>query len=569
LETKLEVVTEEYKVWREHSPITLANVYGANIHEVEVQRLHERLSALNFENIRLQAQLESLEEDPIAGQRDMLNLIIAQIDSRAFSSTSSLRVGDNSIDGLERAPKELIPFKVDELALLDKYGPHHPQVVAMRERIRLVERMLTPNEKTADNYFELHLESLRKTIKINEQEIAQISDWHERELAAAKAMGKIEVTDETYSAEIDRMSRFFYAVVGRLEEIDLFQGQRGSDVKIVNRPSAAGQVAPDLIRVMLVSTVLSLFAALGLAFVINEADRRFLSPNEVREDFGVSVVGHIPRFSESESDKSSSELATLKNPNGAVAEAYRAVRTAIYFNARGGGKRVIQITSPTPADGKTTLAANLAISVAQSGKSVLLIDGDFRRPRCHRLFDVPNELGAASILEGKAEWMDAVQSVGIENLSLLTCGERPKYPSELLASQRFGELLDFVREKFDLVIIDSPPVLVVSDALNIAARADAVLVVIKLTKTVRHAGRQALDALQEVGTKVLGVVVNGVGGDQSFASNNYSQYRYRYGQPYGYDNGYRYKESGGYGSTDDELEPENAHRNKRSQKQRT
>ncbi len=544
---QLEQVQGEYKAWRDNRSPIVVDENGLNLHEAQALRMRERLMELNLENTKLAAQIESLESDPEAGRRDVLNLIIETIGSAAGN------LGEELVEDDGVAPKELIPLKLQEFELVDRFGSEHPKVLAIRKKIRLVERLLTPNEKEEVDYFKLYLDSLRKTVDINEQEIASIKMLYDEELLEAKSLGNDEITALEYQDQIERISRFHDAVVGRLEEIDLFKNRKSSDVQAVNRPSAGIQVAPELARVMLVSGVLGLFAGLGLAFLVDEVDRRFHSPEEIREDFGVPVVGHIPVIA---AGKSARQLPSLEDPSGAIAEAYRAVRTAIYFNARGGGQRVIQVTSPSPGDGKTTLVANLAVSIANSGKSVLLIDADFRRPRCHRVFGVGNEVGMSCVLDGKVEWTEAVQSTAAPNLSLLTCGERPQNPSELLASQRFGEFVEFIQQKYDLVIIDTPPVLVVTDALNVAARADAVLMVLRLTKTARHAGRQALDALEEVGTKILGIVVNQVGGNHSYGSNNYSAYKYRYGNAYGYANGYRYKDKDGYGygDTDEEVQ---------------
>ena len=206
-----------------------------------------------------------------------------------------------------------------------------------------------------------------------------------------------------------------------------------------------------------------------------------------QRDHGVEAVGPViagagAKEQAADDDAFPPEIRTLHAPRGRIAEAYRAVRTAIYFSTRGGGHQVIQVTSPTPGDGKSTLAANLAISIANSGKRVLLVDADFRRPRIHKLLRVPNDVGTSDIIEDSVEWLDALQSPKVDNLSVLTSGKHRKNPSELLTSRRFEEMLDAFREKFELVIIDSPPVMVVTDPLNVAPRVDGVLLVLPRTR---------------------------------------------------------------------------------------
>src|SRR5207244_2343842 len=130
------------------------------------------------------------------------------------------------------------------------------------------------------------------------------------------------------------------------------------------------------------------------------------------------------------------------------AEAYRAVRTALYFNSQGVGHQVIQVTSPNVSDGKSTLAGNLAVSIAQSGKRTIIIDADCRKPRVHKIFNVPSEIGLASVIAGTADLDAAIQPSLVPNLSVLPCGPRPANPAELLTSPRFKELLDLIRSRY-------------------------------------------------------------------------------------------------------------------------
>jgi capsular exopolysaccharide synthesis family protein len=205
-------------------------------------------------------------------------------------------------------------------------------------------------------------------------------------------------------------------------------------------------------------------------------------------------------------------------------------------------------------DGKSTLAANLAVSIAQSGKRTVLIDADFRRPRLHKFFPSVNRaVGLSSVIAGQARPEEAIQPTAVANLSLLPCGPRPSNPAELLTSPRFQEFLAAIRPQFDFVLLDTPPVLLVSDPCAVAPRVDGVLLVLRLGKNNRPTAERACEVLASLGAKVLGVMVNDKSA-RSGAGYGYSAgYGYRYDYRYSYQYGYGYQPA--YGETDDESRP--------------
>jgi capsular exopolysaccharide synthesis family protein len=147
----------------------------------------------------------------------------------------------------------------------------------------------------------------------------------------------------------------------------------------------------------------------------------------------------------------------------------------------GEGHKVIQVTSPNSGDGKSTLAANVAVSIAQSGKKTLLIDADLRKPRQHKIFNVPAPAGLAAIIADQAEVADVIQQTAVRDLWVLPCGPRPPDPAELLTSPRFPELLDLLRERYEYVVLDSSPLLAVTDPSVVAPRVDGVLLTLRIS----------------------------------------------------------------------------------------
>ncbi|MFG0334616.1 MAG: CpsD/CapB family tyrosine-protein kinase, partial [Maioricimonas sp. JB049] len=255
----------------------------------------------------------------------------------------------------------------------------------------------------------------------------------------------------------------------------------------------------------------------------------------VSRHLGVPVIGQIPVIDAAVEKRSIRHglaadplLVSLNRPGSRIAEAYRGVRTALTMGVAG-HQKVIQITSANPSDGKSTLSANLAITLARSGKRCLLMDCDFRQPAVHRLFGVSTDVGVSTILEQRAEWSEAVQQGPLEPLDLMTCGPRVTNPAELLLSPQFSDLLRVVRDRYDVVIVDSPPILAVSEPSTIAAMVDGVVLVTGLSRNARTLMTRTHEALDVVGARLLGVVINAVGKASAYGT-GYQRYRsYRYG----------------------------------------
>ncbi|HZC02833.1 MAG TPA: CpsD/CapB family tyrosine-protein kinase [Gammaproteobacteria bacterium] len=213
---------------------------------------------------------------------------------------------------------------------------------------------------------------------------------------------------------------------------------------------------------------------------------------------------------QAQKDKSgalSEPLVTLQDPGRVASEAYRSLRTNLLYAVADAPPTVILITSPASSDGKSITCANLAVVLAQAGKETLLVDGDLREPSLHKFFGVPNVSGLVNVLSGEYGLSEACTEP-CPGLKMLSTGPIPPYPTELLSSGRFAELIGQARRQFDYVLIDSPPMQLVSDPMIIAAKADAVLLVLDCQETSKRSLRKAVRDLEAVGANVLGTVVN-------------------------------------------------------------
>ncbi|MBA2441359.1 MAG: CpsD/CapB family tyrosine-protein kinase [Rubrobacter sp.] len=201
-------------------------------------------------------------------------------------------------------------------------------------------------------------------------------------------------------------------------------------------------------------------------------------------------------------------LATLLDPTGGASEDYRTLRTSLLYSLVDEPPKAIVITSPGPGEGKSTTCANLGVVLAQAGKRTLVVDCDLRKPRMHQLFGLRNLQGLVNVLVGERSSEEVARGGAVRDLEVVTSGSLPPNPSELLGSQRFSEFLEGARQEFDYVLLDAPPVELVSDPIILCGQADGALLVFDARNTRKGSLKQSVHNLQAVGTNVLGTVMN-------------------------------------------------------------
>jgi len=562
--THLREQEAQYRKFRQDAPLLWNKDKGTNIHQARLTQIEAARSELLLAYTQTKAQLLALDDAlRNGGNREALRLMVHKVagDSAARDTDNKSPTGD------------VFPLLLERQMLLENHGPDHPSVRAIQKRIDLtrsyhqsvaIQRELRDAGTQPTDFLMVYLESLREELKANKQRQNDLDALFQKERKAAKAMADYEVTDETYRNDISRTQQLFEGVVKRLEEVNLIKDYGGYKTQVISPAGIGVQIEPKFERIMAVACILGLLGGLVLGYAAELADKSFRTPEEISDILQLPIVGHIPfiqpdkNLDKSKDSKLQPTLCTFHRPKSRLSEAYRAVRTSLYFSTLGEGYKVIQITSPVQGDGKSTLAANLAISIANSGKRVLLIDADFRRPALHKLFGVEKSVGMAKVIEGKATLPEAIQATEVENLWMIPVGSTPHNPSELLTSPRLGELLDSLRDQYDFVLVDTPPLLAVTDPSAVAARVDGVLVTLRITKKARPNGVRAIGMLNSLGANLIGIVVNGAGGESGYGygSNLYGGYRYRYSaHGYGYGYGYAERSNGTYYSDEASDQP--------------
>ena len=307
--------------------------------------------------------------------------------------------------------------------------------------------------------------------------------------------------------------------------------KRGGAQLVTSATPSSSPVAPRPLRTGLIAAVIGVMLGLGVALLTEFLDDSVKSKDEFeRVTGGVPVLGLIPVVS-AWKGRETAYTVSIEDPTSAAAEAYRTLRTSIQFLGLEQPMRLLEVTSPNPQEGKTTTLANLAVALARSGSTVAIVCCDLRRPRMHEFFGLGNDVGFTSVLLGKVPLAAAMQEVRDQaRLSLLASGPLPPNPSELLSSKRTAEVFGSLQAEYDIVLVDAPPVLPVTDALVLSGRVDATLLVAVAGATTRKEAARAVELLRQVDAPLVGAVLNGVDTEGSYG---YAYQAYRYESPLG------------------------------------
>jgi len=357
--------------------------------------------------------------------------------------------------------------------------------------------------------------------------------------------------------EVDNMRTLLAFLVNKQNETQVsarISGQRTSNVRIVDKALVPSDpVSPNIKKNLLMALLMGLFLGVGLAFAVEFMDTSIKSPEDIEKLVNLPSLGIVPSFSADgsqknlyldyysygpkdkehkaqtkEIEKAPIELINHYHPNLAVSEAYRTIRTSILFSHTDRDAfKVITFTSAFPQEGKSTTTSNIAVSFAQLGDKVLLVDADLRRPRLHRIFKQRNLQGLSNLLTGRTQLKDAIQKTFVENLWLLSSGPIPPNPAELLNSARMKQLLDQLKENFNYVFIDSPPMLFVSDAAILGSMSDSTVIVLRPEKAHRKPFLNTIAEVRRGKAHIIGVVFNDVNYKKSIHSYDHYKYQYR------------------------------------------
>lgn len=539
--------------------------------------INEKMRVIDGKRRNIEAVLKQVEDGRKSKRpvEQLLRLVINATEDTGLKDDSGLksqqdfiRSETNKIELFEQ--DRVIPLR-SQLLLLNEQslGDSHPSVMVVKQRLANLEselarqkaRLQANEEEFGSNKVDTPTLEGRLNIACGaSEELLQKLKFEQNDylielesLRPRMQENAASISDYAISlADLEALSQFSTQITDSLTKINLGSDIGRKKVITLDMPTIGMFDGPFWYQFVAIGGFFGLACFSGLAYLLELADRSYRNPDEISMDLGMPILGHVPLAVISRADrideKVDSSIVTLHKNRAPISEAFRGIRTALFFSCQQSSVKVLQVTSPVPGDGKSTIAANIAVSIAQSGRRVCLVDCDFRRPRVAKIFGLESDIGFVQVIGGKVELQDAIQQTTIENLSALTCGRRPANPAELLSSELFGDLVSKLRLQFDFVIIDTPPMLAVSDPANVASHVDGVLLTIRLRRNLRPIASRAAQMLHSINANMVGVVVNGIG----VGGNSYGYGGYRYDN-YSSGRGAGYGKSGyggyGYGST--------------------
>lgn len=403
-----------------------------------------------------------------------------------------------------------------------------------------------PGSLVVEDIAKIDLESLTELESLSAEDIAQLTAYktkldeitpilelYQEIYTQLVVLGQTTSTSDRSGTDLDRLNttlnlyqQIYISSINNLETLKLAKAQNTPTVMQVEtavKPSVP--ISPKPSQTALLGAAIGLFAVAALVFLIEFLDDTLKTPDEIKDVLEVPVIGFIGELKQnSKKVEDALGVYVAKNPRSPVSEAFRSLRTNLEYSSIDNPVKTVLVTSSGEAEGKSTVATNLAIVEAQSGKAVVIVDADMRRPKVHVQFNKPNRMGLSDVVTGKLSLDDVLKTYDqVANLSIITCGTIPPNPAELLGSERMSQTLKDLKKRFDVIIIDSPP-MIVSDAQILSSKVDGLIFVVIPGQTKAITARRPIEELKRIDAKVLGVVANKIPKNRDYYYGGYNYY---------------------------------------------
>lgn len=451
----------------------------------------------------------------------------------AQSLDSNNGEGFSLINDLKR---ELSALESQYQKQLKLYKPDYP------DQIRLKAQIESLNERLKQEIGNLvKVVEVAYKVSLERENLLKGAFYKQKELAMV--MKERGVQYNILKREVDTNKELYDGLLQRVKETGVSAGLESSNIQVIDRAVVPRSPSkPDKGRNIFLSMVMGLFIGVGLAFFREYFDNTIKDPDEITRLFNLPTLGLIPLLESTLQKKGRKDvdhghgvnpsvedmyLISRKFPRSSISEACRTFRTSLLFSAAGRPPKTILITSSNPKEGKTFLSCNLGIVLAQSGAKTLIVDADFRRPFCHKIFSIPSTPGMTDYLTGHSTLKEMIASTDVDGLYVLPAGPICPNPPELLDSKEFKETIEELKGEYDFIVFDSAPVMHFADTLNLANKVDGTVLVINSGKTTKDGLSNSIGLMTGINAHILGVVINAL--DIS-KSNYYYNYYHYYGE---------------------------------------
>jgi succinoglycan biosynthesis transport protein ExoP len=521
---KLTEAEDDLRAYKDKEHIVASDDADA-LTALDLSRLNDEYLTTRFQRMEKESRLAAMKK---TRQKRSAS------DRNARAESLDAEIQRKMRDGLEA---DYVQAQLDLRNLSQRYGPEHPDIITLKEKVAKIAKELENLDQApvrtdaSPQVTESQIADLQAEVATLSQKEAALSQALEAHKTQARRMSKTAVGYSLRKQAVDLNRQTYNDLLSRLNDAQLSSQIKISTAKVLDRAEPPrSPVEPKPVRNLLVALLLGLVLGVGLATLAETLDRRVRNPEEAARVLRLPLLTVIPGVGPAEGSakgEGRAKLITLDEPRSQAAECFRNLRTSLLFSTGRPVPKTILVTSAVGGEGKSTTAANLAAVMTHSGRRVLLVDADLRRPSLQRYFLRQENRGILRLLREDGRLEDAVQTSYIENLDVLLCYGVPANPSELLGSERMLALLEHCKSRYDVVVIDSPVVLSVPDALILATRAEAVIMVHRPGATDTRMVVHARERLDGVKANILGLVLNNV----DLKKVGYDSPHYRY---YGY-----------------------------------
>ena len=443
---------------------------------------------------------------------------------RGQSSFGNAKVLENLT--VQTLKKSLVEIETKYQEQLQIYKPSYPLMVQLRRQIQKLKDEVARETSVIKQTVERSLQADYLAARGNEEKLFEELQLQKKYLVEVRDK---DIGYKTLLREVDTNSSSYEGLLTRLKEVSVAGGVESNNISILDPAIVPySKHKPNTRLNLVLGLVLGVFLGTVVAFLLEFLDDRVKTTDELERLLGLPLLGMTP--SVKGDDPIIHALMTMEQPASAIAESFRSLRTNLLFASREGTPKVLTLTSAMPSEGKSSSCMNLATAFAQSNARVLVIDADLRKPTAHKRLKLDNSLGLSNFLTYQASIEDIVQETLIPGVSAVTAGPLSPNPSELLSSERLQELFDLAPDTFDIIIIDAPPVMGLADALVLANRASATVMVTAFAQSKKRQIQDAHRRLKQSHANIIGVLFTKVKTGGSYGGYNYDyEYYYSYG----------------------------------------